>query len=95
VPAVPDGVAPAWHLYVATHPRPDALIAVLGQEGIQARGYYRTPVHRQPAMAPYAPGVELPVTDELARTNLALPMSPALSAEQARQVVAAIAAAQV
>ena len=44
-------------------------------------------------MAPFAPrGRELAVTDELARTNLALPMGPSLDAEQAAQVVAAIAA---
>jgi dTDP-4-amino-4,6-dideoxygalactose transaminase len=43
-------------------------------------------------MAPYAGGVDLPVTDELGRTNLALPMSPSLSREQAARVVAAIAA---
>lgn len=95
VPAVPAGADPAWHLYVVAHRRPDALVAVLGEHGIQARGYYRTPLHRQPAMSPYAEGVELPVTEHLARTNLALPMGPSLSAEQVRQVVAAIAAAQV
>jgi dTDP-4-amino-4,6-dideoxygalactose transaminase len=33
------------------------------------------------------------VTDELGRTNLALPMSPVLDAAQAEQVVAAIASA--
>jgi dTDP-4-amino-4,6-dideoxygalactose transaminase len=92
-PAVPEGAEPAWHLYVVGHERADALIDGLGKAGIQARGYYRTPTHRQPPMAPYAAGVELPVTEELARTNLALPMSPVLTAEQARQVVAAIAAA--
>jgi dTDP-4-amino-4,6-dideoxygalactose transaminase len=31
------------------------------------------------------------VTDQLARTHLALPMSPVLSAEQAAEVVAALA----
>jgi dTDP-3-amino-3,4,6-trideoxy-alpha-D-glucose transaminase len=83
----------AWHLYVVTHPRADELIAALGAAGIGSRGYYRTPLHRQPAMAPFAPrGRELAVTDELARTNLALPMGPSLDAEQAAQVVAAIAA---
>jgi dTDP-4-amino-4,6-dideoxygalactose transaminase len=95
LPAVPEGADPAWHLYVVAHERPDALAAALGEHGIQARGYYRTPLHRQPAMAQYGEGVELPVTDQLADTNLALPMSPALSAEQARQVVAAIAATPV
>ena len=33
---------------------PDRLIAALAEAGVQARGYYRTPLHRQPAMAPYA-----------------------------------------
>ena len=44
------------------------------------------PTHRQPAMRPYADGVELPATDELARTHLAIPMSPVLSREQAAEV---------
>jgi dTDP-4-amino-4,6-dideoxygalactose transaminase len=44
-------------------------------------------------MAPYAGRVELPITEQLARANLALPMSPTLAEEQARQVVEAIAAA--
>ena len=95
VPAVIEGAEPAWHLYVVTHRRADALAAALGEQGIQARGYYRTPLHRQPAMAPYAEGPNLPVSDELARTNLALPMGPALGAERARRVVAAVAAADV
>jgi len=92
-PAVPDGAEPAWHLYVATHPRADEVIAGLADHGVQARAYYRTPLHEQPAMAPYAPAAgSLPTTDELARTNLALPMSAALDAERAGEVVAALAA---
>jgi dTDP-4-amino-4,6-dideoxygalactose transaminase len=90
LPGVPAAAEPAWHLYVAHHDRADQLIERLGELGVQSRAYYRTPVHRQPAMAPYAADVVLPVTDELARTNLALPMSPALPAAQADEVVAAI-----
>jgi dTDP-4-amino-4,6-dideoxygalactose transaminase len=91
---VPDRARPAWHLFVVAHPRADALIAELARRGVQARGYYRTPLHRQPAMAPYAVGVGLlPATEELAARNLALPMSPSLTAESAEQVVAAIAGA--
>lgn len=92
-PAIPDGRDPAWHLYVVTHPEADELISALGEHGIQARGYYRTPIHRQTAMTRYAPDPDtLPVTDELARTNLALPMSPALDQDQVAEVVAALAA---
>jgi dTDP-4-amino-4,6-dideoxygalactose transaminase len=95
LPVVPDGAEPAWHLYVVTHPRADAVLRELGARGIQARGYYRTPLHRQPSMASYGDGtLALAATDELARTNLALPMSPVLGAEQAAQVVAALAAAE-
>ena len=92
-PSEPAGAEAGWHLYVATHRRADELIAGLRDQGVQSRAYYRTPLHRQTAMAPYAPSAgSLPVTDELARTNLALPMSPALGEERAREVVAALAA---
>ena len=56
---------------------------------IGSKAYYRVPTHRQPAMRPYAAGVELPATDELARTHLAIPMSPVLSREQAAEVTEA------
>jgi dTDP-4-amino-4,6-dideoxygalactose transaminase len=92
LPVVPPRAEPAWHLYVVTHLRADELIGALREAGIEARGYYRTPLNRQPAMAPYSSGgVSLPATEELARTNLALPMSPVLGAAQAEAVVAAIA----
>lgn len=88
--AVP-GVDPAWHLFVVRHSRADELAAALGRRGVEARGYYRTPIHRQPAMAEWAAGVHLPGTDELAATNLAIPISPVLDADTAKSVVAAIA----
>jgi dTDP-4-amino-4,6-dideoxygalactose transaminase len=91
LPAVPSGAEPAWHLFVVLHERPDELGRALGQRGVQARGYYRTPLHRQPAMAPYAGKARLPVADELARRNLALPMGPALNRRQVAEVVAAVA----
>ncbi len=93
LPAVASGSEPAWHLYVIRHRHADALAAELARAGIEARGYYRTPVHRQPAMAPWGSAVELPATEELAATNLAIPMSPALTDEHAREVIAAIDAA--
>jgi dTDP-4-amino-4,6-dideoxygalactose transaminase len=92
VPVVPDGADPAWHLYVVTHPRADELVAGLRAREIQARGYYRTPLHRQRSMAPFAADAALLATDALARDNIALPMSPALSRRQADEVVAALAA---
>jgi dTDP-4-amino-4,6-dideoxygalactose transaminase len=93
LPAVPDGADPAWHLFVAQHELADELVGALSAAGIGARGYYRTPLHRQPAMAGYSAAAELPGTDELARTNLALPMSPVLLRDQVDEVVATVASA--
>ena len=90
LPQPTDGCEPAWHLYVVRSERADELVAGLGAAGIGARGYYRLPVHRQEAMRDFGAGIELPVTDELARTHLALPMSSVLSAEQAAEVVGAV-----
>ncbi|MGH2916682.1 MAG: DegT/DnrJ/EryC1/StrS family aminotransferase [Solirubrobacteraceae bacterium] len=94
VPSVPQGTIPAWHLYVVTHPRADELAHALGAAGVQSRAYYRRPLHRQQAMAPYVVDLgALPATEQLAASNIALPISPVLSEAQAREVVAAIAAA--
>jgi dTDP-3-amino-3,4,6-trideoxy-alpha-D-glucose transaminase len=84
------GSRPAWHLYVICHERITAVEEALSAAGHGHKGYYRTPVHRQSAMAPYAQGISLPATDELARTHLAIPISPVLSAEQATAVSDAI-----
>jgi dTDP-4-amino-4,6-dideoxygalactose transaminase len=85
-PSSLDGADPAWHLYVVAHPRADELIAALHERGVEARSYYRVPTHRQPAMARYPAG-ELPGTDQIARTNLALPMSAGLQRAQIEEVV--------
>lgn len=87
LPVATPGSEPAWHLYVVRSERADHLAEALGGAGIGHKAYYRTPLHRQPAMAPYAAGVELPATDEVARTHLAIPMSPVLDAAQAARVV--------
>jgi dTDP-4-amino-4,6-dideoxygalactose transaminase len=77
LPRSVDGASHVYHLYVV---RAESL--PLG------RGYYRVPVHRQPAIAS---SVELPGTEEAARTNHALPMGTDLTEEQIGEVVAACA----
>jgi len=89
LPLPVDGCDPAWHLYVIRHPRAEALGAALAEAGIGSKRYYGTPLHRQVAMRPWS-DVDLPGTDEAARTHLAIPMSPVLSREQADEVVAAV-----
>lgn len=94
LPAATAGATPAWHLHVVRHPRADALAAALTAARIGARGYYRTPLHQQAALAPWVPaGLELPATDELARTHLAIPISPLLDRAAADEVTAEVRAA--
>jgi dTDP-3-amino-3,4,6-trideoxy-alpha-D-glucose transaminase len=89
LPRAVAGSAPAWHLYVVADPRPDRLQAALSGAGIGCKAYYRLPVHRQAAMQKWGGNVDLPGTDQAARTHLAIPMSPVLTREQADEVVAA------
>jgi dTDP-3-amino-3,4,6-trideoxy-alpha-D-glucose transaminase len=77
LPRAVGGAKHVYHLYV-----------VRGEGLPLGRGYYRVPVHRQPAIAA---DMELPATEEAARTNVALPMGPELTEDQVRAVVAACA----
>jgi dTDP-3-amino-3,4,6-trideoxy-alpha-D-glucose transaminase len=75
LPTAVDGARHVYHLYVV---RADELPV--------GRGYYRVPVHRQPAIGAE---VELPATEEAARTNFALPMGTDLTEAQVHEVVCA------
>jgi dTDP-4-amino-4,6-dideoxygalactose transaminase len=68
--------------------------ARLAEEGIGTGVHYPIPVHLQPACRSldYAEG-DLPVTEQLARTVLSLPMYPELTESQQHEVVAALRAA--
>ena len=86
LPQKTPGSEPAWHLYVVRHERADELIAGLNEAGIESRAYYRVPVHRQAPMLEFG-DVDLPGTEEAARTNFAIPMGTALQDGQVEQVV--------
>jgi dTDP-3-amino-3,4,6-trideoxy-alpha-D-glucose transaminase len=94
LPQPTPGARPAWHLYVVRDHQPDELSAELRRYGVESRGYYRMPSHRQPAMLALDCGVaaDLSGTEEAARTHLALPMSAALSGAAIDEVVAAVRA---
>jgi dTDP-3-amino-3,4,6-trideoxy-alpha-D-glucose transaminase len=93
LPRAVEGASPAWHLYVVSHPEVQRLESALAAADVGCKAYYRTPVHRQAAMREWAAGVELPATEQAARTHLAIPMSPVLSRAQADEVVATVASA--
>lgn len=88
------GAQPAWHLCVVRREQIDAVEAALAAAGHGHKAYYRTPIHRQESMIGYAAGASLPATEDLARTHLAIPISPVLDAVQAGAVTDAIRAAE-
>jgi len=89
LPQPVSGCSPAWHLYVVSHPDVEHLEGALRAAGIGHKAYYRTPVHRQAAMRRWGAGIELPGTEQAARSHVAIPMSPVLSAGEVEEVVAA------
>ncbi len=93
LPATEDGVTPIWHLYVVRTEHRDELLAACRERGVGATVYYGSPHHLQPVYADlgYAPG-DLPVTERLCATGVALPMFPTMTREQVDEVVDAVRA---
>ncbi len=90
LPQPVSGAEPVYHLYVARSERSDELLAGLSAAGVEARPYYRRPVHLQPAMAPYAdPSLDLPGTALASSQNVALPMGTELDSSAVSEVVEA------
>lgn len=93
VPPADDGLRESvWHLYVIRSPWRDALQAFLATNGIGTGIHYPIPIHLQPAYRGlgYRPG-SFPVTEQLAREALSLPMHPTLTPEDVLEVADAIA----
>ncbi len=86
---VSEGAEAVYHLYVVHHPAADDVALKLAEAGIEARGYYRKPIHRQPAFAGIDT-VSLPGTGAAAADNLALPISPTITREEVEKVVAVL-----
>ena len=91
LPHVPEGIEPAWHLFVVWHPERDALQRHLERAGIGTLVHYPVPPHLTPAYAEMELKMgAFPITEKLARTVLSLPMGPHMTTEQIGRVVAAV-----
>ncbi len=93
LPVPTPGAAPAWHVYVIRSERVDEISRALSAAGVGNKVYYRPPLHRHPAMARYAEGAHLAVTEKLALTHLAIPISPVFGAADATEVTRCVRSA--
>ena len=76
----------SWHLYVIRHPERDRLQKYLFENGVETIIHYPTPPHRQKAYQEYA-HLSLPITEQIHKEVLSLPISPVQNLEQTQKIV--------
>jgi dTDP-4-amino-4,6-dideoxygalactose transaminase len=90
LPELPsDNNAHVWHLFVIRTPERDRLQQYLKHNGIHTLIHYPIPPHKQAAY-PQLNGLSLPITEQIHREVLSLPISPVLTAEEIQAVVDAV-----
>jgi len=78
-----------WHLFVIRHPRRDSLRAYLQDRGIGTDVHYPIPPHHQRAYAQFA-HLSLPISEQLHREVVSLPLNPTLTDEDVRFITEAV-----
>ncbi len=91
LPFVPEWAEPVWHLFALRHPRRDELHDSLAKVGIGTLTHYPIPPHLSGAYANvgWKPG-DFPVAEEIAKTELSLPLSPHLEPKSQEITIQAI-----
>ena len=94
LPREREGARSAWHLYTIRSPERDRLQEHLRERGIASAVHYPRPIHLQPSMAA-AGGKEgdLPVSEQISREVLCLPIYPELSDADVRRIADELRAA--
>lgn len=88
LPEVPAWADPVWHLFVVRTTQRDALQRDLGDAGIGTLVHYPVPPHRQGAYAGMQLGEgSLPISEQLHREVLSLPLGPHLDSGSVDAVV--------
>lgn len=89
LPFVPRWAEPAWHLFVIRHRERDRLQNFLRQSGIGTLIHYPLPPHLSGAYseAGWNQG-DFPLSEEMARTVLSLPIGPHLDRDSQKEIVA-------
>lgn len=93
VPRVRPGTTSAWHLYTVRVADRDGLHRHLAERGIASAIHYPRPIHLQPAMGAARGSVgDLPVSEQLSREVLSLPLYPELPMAELERICAEVRA---
>ena len=84
-----DSACNVYHLFPVFCEERDRLQQYLREQGIETLIHYPIAPHRQECYREYA-HLSLPVTEEIHRTELSLPIGPTMTLEEAQKVVNAI-----
>jgi len=80
LPCVPEWAEPVWHLFAVRHPRRDQFQSSLAGAGIGTLIHYPIPPHLSGAYASAGWKLgDLPIAEEIAKTELSLPIGPHLA----------------
>jgi len=92
-PQVPAGQTHAWHQYTIrlTHTDRDSAIEKLKAQGVGSAVFYPVPVYRQKVYLDRGYDQSLPVTEEITKQVLSLPIHPALSSADLETIIEAVA----
>jgi len=92
-PGEREGARSAWHLYTVRVPGRDVLAGHLRSRGIGTAIHYPRPIHLQGSMAPLGGKAgDLPVSEQLSREVLCLPLYAELPLEDVRRVAGEVRA---
>ena len=89
LPQTYDENAHVWHVFAIRTENRDELCKYLNEHDIQTNIHYPTPPHKQGAYSEWN-NCSYPITEEIHRTIMSIPMSPVMTEEEVKKVVEAI-----
>lgn len=88
LPTVPQGMKPAWHLYVVRTPARAQWVEHLAAKGVQTVVHYPVPPHLQPAYVDLKlPKGSLPLTEAIHNEVFSLPLWPGMTDDMITHVI--------
>ena len=91
LPYVPEYAVPVWHIFAVRCKERDALAAFLTEKGLGINKHYPTATHLQDCYADLnLPKGSLPIAEEIADTELSLPMYYGMTEEEIDYVIDAV-----